>query len=540
MQLFKYLPLVIALAFCVLSCSDDSTAQDADRPTNGKFLEIRITTPRESRSNPTGGEDGDGREEGIRHENAINDLMVFIYNSEQGINGDSDTPIKDMYYVDDAPAALKPDPMDANTYTLEVDMNAIHINTSDNVIVVANAGDLSDLTTLGEVRDKLATNAWTPAASGNIADCTNFVMSNENDGKIGKGADGLVANVIIERVAARIDFWYIKDKNYDVSKQELIYDVPYNAKGTTSADQAPVAKVHVQNIAPINFMQEPTYMIKRVTEGTSLSQLIYCGEETTKEGTDIPTNYVIEPHTLLKTATPSEEMLTQWYGDTRTSTAATFLDDAKSKVGYWHDHGDAQTFTASGFEQDTYMTLAYTNENTQTKEQMNNNYITGLLLKAIYEPLTVYKEFTSTPMGDGTFSETLTTDPDYVVGQTFYRYTPRTSDDLVEGKCLYFSNSLAAQAYKEAHAEEMGEVYEYTDAECHYHIWLRHANDLESVPHNICPMEFGIVRNNIYRIGIHSIAGPGSADPAIDDPYPIIFRIFVRPWNYRPQEVIKF
>lgn len=541
MQFLRYFPLLIALAFCASSCSDDAVVADAESQVGGKYLELRITTPRESRSNPTGGEDGDGREEGIRHENAINNLMLFIYTCEDGINGDNDTAIKDKYYVADAATALTPDPMLANTYSMKIDMSTVHVSKGDNVIAIANAGDLSSLTTLGEVRDHLVTNAWKPAASGNIADCTDFVMSNENGGKIIKAADGLTTSVGIERVAARIDFWYINDKNYDTTNDELVYDVAYNAYGTTEKDKETVAKAYIQNIAPINFMQEPTYMIKRVTEGPELnSPLIYCGEEATRAGTDIPDNYVIEPHTALKTDAPSEDLLTQWYGATRATASADFFADSKSKVGYWHANGDPQTFTASGFDHDTYMTLAYVNENTQSLSHMNNHYITGLMLRAVYEPLTVYKDYHYADNGDGTFTEEITTDPDYAKGTTFYRYVPKFDDTPIEGKCLYFSNKTAAMAYKNAHPTENGTVYEYPDAVCYYHIWLRHANDINSKPHKLCPMEFGIVRNNIYRVGIRIISAPGSVDPSVEDPYPILFRIYVNDWNFRPQETIKF
>ena len=46
-----------------------------------------------TKANPTGGEEGDGREEGVRDENVVSTITAFFFESDKGINSDASTPI---------------------------------------------------------------------------------------------------------------------------------------------------------------------------------------------------------------------------------------------------------------------------------------------------------------------------------------------------------------------------------------------------------------------------------------------------------------
>ena len=46
---------------------------------------------------------------------------------------------------------------------------------------------------------------------------------------------------------------------------------------------------------------------------------------------------------------------------------------------------------------------------------------------------------------------------------------------------------------------------------CYYIYWIRHADD--KGPGNIGPMEYAIVRNNIYQLYINSISSLGTDEP---------------------------
>ena len=84
----------------------------------------------------------------------------------------------------------------------------------------------------------------------------------------------------------------------------------------------------------------------------------------------------------------------------------------------------------------------------------------------------------------------------------------------------------------------MAEITKFADGICYYNVWLRHAN-VDSNPHLTFPMEYGIVRNNIYRVGVSKVTGPGTPSPSKDGPEHIYLRIFAREWNLRTQPPIR-
>ena len=75
---------------------------------------------------------------------------------------------------------------------------------------------------------------------------------------------------------------------------------------------------------------------------------------------------------------------------------------------------------------------------------------------------------------------------------------------------------------------------------CYYNYWIKH---LDNNSPEMGVMEFGIVRNNIYRLSVNKIAGLGSGKPFIDPDQPdeykaeldINFNVF--PWAVRNQDV---
>lgn len=75
---------------------------------------------------------------------------------------------------------------------------------------------------------------------------------------------------------------------------------------------------------------------------------------------------------------------------------------------------------------------------------------------------------------------------------------------------------------------------------CYYNYWIKH-EDNNSTEMGV--MEFGIVRNNIYRLSISKVAGLGSGEPYIEPEQPDEYKaeldinINVFPWAVRNQDV---
>ena len=74
----------MCLAWTFFSCTSDlDITQGGTAETDGEgayfILEVTAATGTSTRSNPTGGEPGDGSETGLDYENRIDDLMLFFY-----------------------------------------------------------------------------------------------------------------------------------------------------------------------------------------------------------------------------------------------------------------------------------------------------------------------------------------------------------------------------------------------------------------------------------------------------------------------------
>lgn len=514
---------ILSLLFCAalfVSCSKDDVEyvdmqeqNEAMQQDTRSFLALRITigTERNTRAVPTGGEDGDHRENGQHHENDINNIVVFKVNGSV-VTGADNLPVTKVAFVPDVD--FHPGNATGNI-TTEINLSPYTDYTyshGDHFIVAANMGNIA-ASTLGELRDKLVTDAWLTASSGVIGDFHGFVMSNESESRYTDGSgspeDPRMIHVNIERVAARVDFC-IDGSVVDGSSRK------FDAKDKNQK----VGNVLVSHARILNGMMKPTYLIKRLAENSSSSKF-YLADEITPT-----TRYVCEPNTWNK-PTATEDDFLQWFGNSRHSLAynqqhAWFTD--KDKV---HTSASGNGFT-TGTTLDphsnlNYYVLGYVNENTMTPEATTGKTATAVALNAIYEPLTVYGSLDA----DGNPVE----DDTYTRGQTFWRFRPITAE-YDETTALYFSSRSAAEAYQTLHGEIVSEINEYTSARCYYIVYLRHDNS--PVSPYVTPMEFGIVRNNIYRLKV-SFTGPGySSIPENTEVQPEGIKpyIYVKKWYY--------
>lgn len=537
------LTLLVGICFTACTNFEDDVYAEKNLLENNAYIKLSVTLPTETSTraagNPTGGEEGDGRENGVRHENELKNVTIFIIRSLSGFDAPATTNFLYKGYIQKGDAGWTD-----QTYGVDIlfPTGSYVPQDDDRVIVVANAGNLtSSVSDLGSLRDYNTTySSWRNGAS--LADNDFFVMSSAYNsgsevGKVvvsahaGTKTDPYLSTLHIQRTAARIDFMYKVTDNFTgtAPTSELFYEV----KNSTGSDK--VATVHLDHIIPFNLMQESSYLIRRVTSSADVASAVNHGAKETVDGSGIPTNYVIEPHTRAKQSTVDALTLGTWYGSTR---AKAIFDDLIAKPtsssyltstginSYVATHTGASPLEMGYFSH--YMTLAYTNENTQSKEKHSPDFMTGLLLKTVYEPKTVYSSYAAgvlTPAGS------------YAKGTTFYRYTP-TKASMVEEDSKYFTTEAAATAYKTAHPEDLAEIVEYENGVCYYNIWLRHAN-VDSNPHTTFPMEYGIVRNNIYRVGVEKFTGPGTPTPSYEGPEHVRLRIFVRPWNLRVQPEIR-
>lgn len=531
---------MLVVSVCLVACSSDDESANDVIVAGDCYLRLDLSYGKPTRAttdHPHGGESGDGTEDGRNHENEINNICIFIYHDSEGngVNDDPSTPIKAKYYFDDLDLTL----VSSMTYrTKPLKLKLYQQVANDRIIVIANRGDVtSDFSTLADFHAKESNcwdigDQWTDNVDA--TKCKDFVMTSSNaiDGGIdiatheGTYLDPFTASVDVERVMARIDFWY------------------YNANAGTEADprltftaEDGTGILKLSHLRIVNMPQTKSTMpLKMVSTGydeTSRTNATLLGNETVVTGTFIPNNYVHTWLTCQKNDANAldDTWLNTYYKDNLAASKAkdasgpTFLRSDNYKVyGYT---GNSHVFSTTEYDFGTVNNyiVGYAPENTMPKSQQKYQYMTGLAVKGTYEPTNVYKWESGAPVIDAS----------YVKGHDLWHYVDIEDPDPL--KSYFFSSEAAVNAYSDSRPSIAHSIVKYTNAECYYYIWIRHAIFDTTHPTGTYPMEYAIVRNNIYRIGVSKVISIGTPEPDPDDEK-AYSKIFVRKWRFRKAEEI--
>lgn len=228
-------------------------------------------------------------------------------------------------------------------------------------------------------------------------------------------------------------------------------------------------KVVITQAMLVNKYTGGTYAFKRVTNSTTDFTFDYLGAENV-EG-NLAANYVIDPKTLNVPQTDIANSYDHYFS--RYSWSAT--DDWKS----------LSTTVTSTHNDVTYSLLDYTTENVVKAEDSENTcatYCTGIVFKAKYKPAGI-----STTDG------------------TFYRYNSTCYASLNDIK-----NVIGDQSISDNNLSQFG-ITKYQGGNCYYTYWIKHAEDGNDT--TVSPMEYAIVRNNIYQINVTGINDIGTVTP---------------------------
>lgn len=515
-----------------------------------------------TRSNPKGGETGDGLETGQDYENDITSAVAFFYQTSEGngVNSGGNTTIKAVVEfntinkIDETQSGV--DRIYA-TGAKQIDLE----NGKYNVLVVANPGNDKWWTgkslTLADVRDHIQTAAWTVSESG----YSNFVMTSAADATLTLESnpedDPATAEVNVERMAARLDY-----------KAEASY---------TCTDPAySGATVKITGAALVNNLTAGSYLLKRVADDVNGTNLSYLGDETA-DANYVATNYVLDPWTAVKTSAnnsftidgevkTAEDLYGEWFGN------------ISQNPNDWADYVQPGTEVTVGTEK--WQRIGYTLENTTAADAAGSDYSTGVVFKATFHPKGVanYQNgATFFALGTHLFAsmEDMMT---YVYGADFSQFDDKINacdnwaavktfaaslldndpsgykaflqgqdeaQDLAQVKeslkwsAYMLSNCGYSASLNETYKVELDQngivtrnalqsygVRTYEDATCYYTWWVRHSNDNNDETKGI--MEYAIVRNNIYKLTVNSIYSLGNDVPGEDEN--IILDVYVNDW----------
>lgn len=511
------------------------------------YVSLSFASPQgtPTRSNPTGGETGDGLETGQANENAITSAVAFFYQGtdQEGANSTGNTPIKAVVSFNNIGNGTDENSTGVDrTYTTlpqQVDLE----NGTYNVIVVANPGAdwwTGQSLTLDDVRNHIQTTAWTASGS----DYSDFVMTSAADATLtlnsNPESDPAKATVNVERMAARLDY-----------KAEAPY--PCTDPAYTGAT------VKITGAALVNNLTAGSYLLKRVADDVNGNNLSYLGDETADEN-GAATNYVLDPWTAAKKSANSnftiggetktaEDLYGEWFGN------------ISQNPNYWADYVQPGTSVSDG-----WLRIGYTLENTTAADAAGSDYSTGVVFKAKFHPkgvanytdgatffehgTTLYASMedmmkvfygnkfdqlgniancsTWGKVRQFITSTLLTNDP-----SGYDKYLEGLAEGKADADAVADASSLTWSYYmlnecgysKDGNGkvvlDQKGKVTRialqrygtrtYEDATCYYTWWVRHSNDNDDTKKGI--MEYAIVRNNIYKLTVESVYSLGDPVP---------------------------
>ena len=525
MTLRKLLPYSIACLLTALpvlsSCVDGGMAdvslphEEADG--SGVYVSVVVNTEggrgmTKAYDEPKPGEEGDGEQAGTTDENVVRDVNVFFFQGDEGINTTGNPEIVCSLYFQRNQLfqeALSGN-YDAIWYTLpkKVDTEILQFDETYNVLTIVNAGSALHFANLNALRDYPVSNSLT---GGN----TNFLMASESDAQVtivpSSQNDPIKVSVDVERMVARVDCAWQED-GYDITGDDMPSGDGENRYGND--------RVKILGAALVNRYVGDTYAFKRVTVSTTDRTANYLGDELpSPSAATAAGNYVLDPLTLTGKSNASFDYYYPEY----------FHWDTSSD---FHDVYTDESFSSTHNNQ-TYYRLDYARENINTVRQLRidgvDHYATGIMYKAQYIP-------------DG-----------YREGETFYVYPVRSYNNR------YVRTVFSADELRRAYPDLFGDLDEslwvdqvtdlekYTNGECYYTYWIRHADDAdrddnnEDGEYNISAMEYAIVRNNIYQLYVNSIEGLGSPSPDSHiEEFTTEIHLHVKPWNQVEVEVPAF
>lgn len=227
-----------------------------------------------------------------------------------------------------------------------------------------------------------------------------------------------------------------------------------------------------------------SYWFKRVADTDNLStnpDITYLGDETTSN--NIASNYVIGPMTL----TPPQ-IIDRTENFPYDHSLYYYKNNHSDWEKNWISTTDLLSRQLTSTHNDvTYHFLDYVQENILPVDVLNQAngmayYCTGIVFKAQYRPAGI-----------------TTTDG------TFYRYNGNFYASLDEIKKV-----IGNQSISENNLSQFG-ITKYQDGICYYTYFIKHAED--GYDTTVSPMEYAIVRNNIYQVNVTGINDIGSVTP---------------------------
>lgn len=527
-----------------------------------------------TRSNPTGGEDGDDPEVGQSNENQVNDITLFFYEAkdgDQGVNMPSTTPIVARHHFGDGYFAASPSNNHQIATTKPVEVTQLLVNHSYHVLAVVNGGDFLanesiDGLTLGDLQQAVVQKIYVAPSSTSGSNQTqegysNFLMASADDENYPlkiypNNSETNPAHTVIdvERVSARVDYRAQGSDGQD--------DGTYLVKGSNS-EQIGTAKITGAMLMNVLNANAPSWLLKRVADNFSGANLVYLGKEKADAVNGAASNYVIDAK---QSKDESDFIATTYFknfnytdlawesqfiegslienldadyncigypkenvnqkGDKALTTGVVFraqyTPDGMAKEQTFFEYNGEVYATLNdlmqGFNKDNWDHYIAENTNEWWPDVSTWNDLQTHIINQLREDPVGYRAFLAA-QAKGKIGNISVDDQKRLLWNDYLQQ---------ECKVIIADGTLSVDAGDSEpgttrsilHEKSGGQIKTYKKGICYYTYWIKHAND-QNEDNNLVGskdktggvMEYAIVRNNVYKLNVTSIAGPGGDIP---------------------------
>lgn len=311
----------------------------------------------------------------------------------------------------------------------------------------------------------------------------------------------------------------------------------YTSFSTTVTAIGNITNITLTGYYVVNARKEGYYFRHVDKESTATNPLAEANYG--NSSTSLP--YVVDPKTYSKTYAGTPAALANSYADWYLQGSGAF--DLSSFGSFGGSYTDMPGYSSSAAETKV---AAYCYENTMLKEKQKNGYTTGIVFKAEIAPSKMIQKKTGSGGVEENSTFTSMSEIFYHSG-IFYKDIAALKEAgvLLAGETSSSSASGAPADLKKNDVQCFKKGSADGKFVCYYPYWIKHIpseNTAEDV------MEFGIVRNNVYKVTVTGIQGVGKdgvtediiTDTETDDPTTVLLnvKLSIKPWIVRTNNAV--
>lgn len=541
----------------------------------------------ETGDGPEAGETGDDPEAGQDYENRVNSAVAFLFDGDADVNSPDETPVIAAVYFGNVTSG------DGKwiTETQQADVD----NGTYNVIVVANPGADSWWRTaddLSKVRDKIYTTAWTKSDDGTYSDFLMALADEPSERLVVENnpkEDPATISVNVERVAARVDYkadgeFKLTDTDYADASVKILgatiindfsagsYLLKRVSGNPTKKTGGDVTYLGIEETGadglPTNYVIDPWTADKNSTnaELNNTPFTTVYGQKVNAAGLYVDGSYLYSGFEdpkwwstrmtagtpIIDPTAPGDGQVWQRVGYTLENTTAQDQTAKTYNTGLafqaQFNPGSALDGYVQGHTFFRYSDRLYTSLTAmmgQLNEQADfavyfNAAVEGLKSKTwadvtafcdalSYDPVGLAAYFTGL-QGDAQGTDAVGTALDNVTWTAFLATLGVGESDITDPQ---INQGGVTDTRARLYASSNGMLRTYYKGLCYYVWWLRHSNDNSDMTNGL--MEYAVVRNNIYKVEVETVASIGGDVP---DDTEIKAHVYVKDWVLLEEETL--